>query len=147
MTARRVSARTFAAFAASDLVRWRALRGCAVSPQDARWGAGRVGDVRWEGRSDLPGDRGAVTVRVEYGDGLRARVNALAFARLHSSVEIESGLADFIERWFGDAAASEARDEARAAALMECDDALRAEQDAARERHVEEMRRRVRSKA
>lgn len=146
MTVRRVSARTFAAFAACDLVRWRALRGCVVFPEDARWGAGRVRDARWEGRSDLPDDRGTVTVRVEYGDGLRARVSALAFARLHSSVEIESGLADFVERWFGAAVPSEADGAAREAALVECDGALRAEQDAARERRVEEMRRRVKSK-
>jgi hypothetical protein len=146
MNTRQIPATTFAAFADSDLVRWRALRSCVVLPSDVRWGSGRVTDVRWEGRSDLPDDRGTVYVRVAYEDGLRARVNASAFARLHTTVEIESGLADFIERWFGGAAMAGWDDEARAVALAERDEALRAEQDAERATRVGVLRRRVRER-
>ncbi len=140
---RNVPGDAFSRFAAGDLSRWRALRGCSVSPGDGRWGEGRVSEVRWEGRSDLPDDRGAIYLRVEYADGLRARVNARAFARLHRSVCVESGLADFVERWFGDPDAVECDGAAQSEALAECDRRLREEQDEARRRHVEQLRRRV----
>jgi hypothetical protein len=143
---RNVPAASFSRFAADDLSRWRALRNCSVSPGDGRWGEGRVAEVRWEGRSDLPEDRGAIYLRVEYADGLRARVNARAFSRLHRSVRIESGLADFVERWFGDPDAADREDDARVAAVTECDRKLREEQDEARRRHVQEMRRRIRQR-
>ena len=144
MEAKDVPADLFSRFAAGDLPRWRALRGCAVVPDDERWGEGLVRDVRWEGRSDLPDDRGTIYLSVEYADGLRARVNARAFARHHHIVRIEAGLADFVERWFGDADAVD--DDARLAALAERDGALRAEQDAERLRRVEELRRLVRER-
>lgn len=150
MKTRRLPACSFASFAADDLVRWRALRDCVVSPEDTRWGEGRVTDVRWEGRSDRPDDRGVVYLRIVYGDDLRARVNARAFARLHRSVDIESQLADFIERWFAAAGSSdpdeETRDPARVAALAAQDEALRTKQDSARQVRVEQMRRRAVSK-
>ncbi|MCX6100552.1 MAG: hypothetical protein NTV92_03870, partial [Candidatus Bipolaricaulota bacterium] len=84
-------------------------------PDDERWGEGLVRDIRWEGRSDLPDDRGVIYLSVEYADGLRARVNARAFARHHHIVRIEPGLAGFVGRWFGDADAAD--DDARLAAL------------------------------
>ncbi len=143
---RDVPAAAFSRFAADDLPRWRSLRNCSALPSDPRWGDGRVIEVRWEGRSDLPDDRGAIYLRVEYADGLRARVNSRAFARLHRSVSIESGLADFVERWFGSPDARECGDAARSLALAECDRRLCEEQDEARRRHVEELRRRVRQR-
>jgi hypothetical protein len=141
-----VPAAAFSRFAADDLLRWRALRDCSASPSNLRWGSGRVAEVRWEGRTDLPDDRGTIYLRVEYADGLRARVNARAFARLHRSVSIKSELADLVERWFGNTDAIEPEDAARALALAECDARLREEQDGARRRHAEEMRRRVRQR-
>lgn len=141
-----VPAACFAAFADLDLVRWRALRGRTVTPASPAWGEGRVGEVRWEGRSDLPDDRGAVYLRVEYADGLRVRVNARAFARLHASAAVDPELAAFIVRWFGDPSLGD--DEGtRDAALAHCDAQLRAEQDAAREEHVAELRRRASDRA
>jgi hypothetical protein len=139
-----VPADLFSRFADGDLPRWRALRGCVVVPGDERWGEGLVRDIRWEGRSDLPHDRGTIYLSVEYADGLQARVNARAFARHHHTVRIEPGLADFVERWFGDPDAPD--DDARILALAERDGALRAEQDAERQRRVEELRRLVRAR-
>jgi hypothetical protein len=143
---RDVSAAAFSRFAADDLSHWRALRGCSASPGDGRWGEGRVTEVRWEGRSDLPDDRSAIYLRVEYADGLRARVNARAFARIHRCVRIENRLADFVERWFGNDDVAEREDAERSAAIEECDRRLREEQDGARRRHVEQLRRRARQR-
>lgn len=146
METKDVSGDLFSRFAASDLVRWRALRGRTLSPVDERWGVGLVTDIRWEGRSDLPDDRGTIYVHVEYAGDLKVRVNSRAFARLHRSVRIEPGLADFVLRWFGEADPVEDEGEARAAAVAQCDSALRAEQDAERQLRVEELRRRVRER-
>lgn len=131
----------FARFAAGDLVRWRALAGRTVTPTNERWGEGRVTDVRWEGRSEFPDGPGIVYVRVQYSDGLRVRVNSQAFARLHRHVSVDSLLADFVERWFGDRGEAPPDGAASDAALAECDRALRAEQDREREQRVEELRR------
>jgi hypothetical protein len=139
--ARSLPADLFAWFAAKDLVRWRALRGCAVAPSRADWGEGLVTDVRWEARSNLPEGPGVVHLRVEYADGLRARVNSDAFSRLHRSVQVEGPLADAIERWFG--ADGSDPGGARDAALAELDRSLREQQDSARSRRVEEMRSRA----
>ena len=119
-----VPADLFCRFAAADLTRWRALAGCTVSPRDCRWGVGHVSDIRWEGRSDRPEDPGVIYLRVEYADGFRARVNARAFGRLHSDVTLETSLADFVLRWFGDSKGAD-DDGARAAALGACDAGLR----------------------
>ncbi len=147
MSTSSVPAACFAAFADLDLVRWRALRGRTVTPVSPAWGEGRVREVRWEGRSDLPDDRGAVYLRVEYADGLCVRVNARAFARLHATAAIDPELAALIVRWFGTPAAGGADDGVRDAALAACDAQLRAEQDEARERHVAELRRRASDRA
>ena len=139
-----VPADLFCRFAAADLTRWRALAGCTVSPRDCRWGAGRVSDIRWEGRSDRPEDPGSIYLRVDYADGLRARVHARAFGRVHRDVTLETSLADFVLRWFGDSKGAD--DGARAAALGACDAALRGRQDEERKRRAEILRRRSRER-
>lgn len=142
MTTRWVPAPTFADFAELDLVRWRALVGRAVTARDARWGSGRVVDVRWEGRSDRPDDAGRIYVRVEYTEDLRVRVDARAFARLHLDVEVREDVAEFLTRW-----ARDDRDAARAALHVEMaalDESLRREQDAERGRRVRELKERSR---
>jgi hypothetical protein len=146
MERRAVPADLFCRFAAANLTRWRALADCTVSPRDCRWGAGRVSDVRWEGRSDRPEDPGAIYLRVEYADGLRARVNARAFGRLHSDVTLETSLADFVLRWFGDSDRAGGDDGARAAALGACDAALHDQQNGARKQRAESLRRRSRER-
>jgi hypothetical protein len=146
MEVKTVPADLFCRFAAANLTRWRALADCAVSPRDCRWGAGRVSDVRWEGRSDRPEDPGAIYLRVEYADGLRARVNARAFGRLHSDVTLEGSLADFVLRWFGDSDRAGGDDGARAAALGACDADLRDRQDRERKQRAESLRRRSRER-
>ena len=140
-----VPADLFCRFAAADLTRWRALAGCTVSPRDCRWGAGRVSDIRWEGRSDRPEDPGSIYLRVDYADGLRARVHARAFGRVHRDVTLETSLADFVLRWFGDSKGAD-DDDARAAALGACDAALRGRQDEERKRRAESLRRRSRER-
>jgi hypothetical protein len=144
MEVKRVPAGLFCRFAAADLTRWRALAGCTVSPRDCRWGAGRVSDVRWEGRSDRPEDPGVIYLRVEYADGFRARVNARAFGRVHRDVTLETSLADFVLRWFGDSKGVD--DGARAAALGACDAALRDRQDEERKSRAETLRKRSRER-
>jgi hypothetical protein len=141
-----VPAAAFCRFAATDLTRWRALADCAVSPSDCRWGAGRVSDIRWEGRSDRPEDPGVIYLRVEYADGFRARVNARAFGRLHSDVTLETSLADFVLRWFGDPDRADVEDGARAAALGACDAILRNRQDEERKSRAETLRKRSRER-
>jgi hypothetical protein len=141
-----VPAAAFCRFAAADLARWRALADCAVSPRDCRWGVGRVSDIRWEGRSDRPEDAGSIYIRVEYADGFRARVNARAFGRLHSDVTLETSLADFVLRWFGDPEGAGGEDGARAAALAVCDAALRDRQDETRRQRAENLRQRSRER-
>jgi hypothetical protein len=145
MERRAVPADLFCRFAAADLTRWRSLADCTVSPRDCRWGAGRVSDIRWEGRSDRPDDAGVIYLRVEYADGLRARVNARAFGRLHSDVILEGSLADFVLRWFGDSDRA-GDDGARAAALGACDAILRDRQDAERKQRAEILRKRSRER-
>jgi len=145
MERKAVPADLFCRFAASDLTRWRALADCTVSPRDCRWGAGRISDIRWEGRSDRPEDPGAIYLRVEYADGLRARVNARAFGRLHSDVSLETSLADFVLRWFEDSERA-GDDGARAAALGACDADLRDRQDDARKLRAEILRKRSRER-
>jgi hypothetical protein len=86
-----------------------------------------------------------IYLRVEYADGLRARVNARAFARLHGDVTLETSLADFALRWFGDSKGAD-DDGARAAALGACDAALRGRQDEERKRRAESLRRRSRER-
>jgi hypothetical protein len=140
MSTKEVSADAFSRFAAGDLVRWRALAGRRLTARDARWGRGRVADVRWEGRSDRPDDDGIVYVRAEYADGLRVRVNARAFGRLHELVEIDAELAEFVERRFSDAASMDASAEAE---LEIWDARLREEQDSARQKRIAESRRRA----
>lgn len=140
-----VPADLFCRFAADDLTRWRALAGCTVSPRDGRWGVGRVSDIRWEGRSDRPEDPGWIYLRVDYADGLRARVHARAFGRLHRDVTLETSLADFILRWFGDSKGAD-DDGARAAALAACDADLRNRQDEERKRRAEILRKRSRER-
>ena len=135
----------FCRFAAANLTRWRALADGTVSPRDCRWGAGHVSDVRWEGRSDRPEDPGVIYLRVEYADGLRARVNARAFGRLHSDVTLDASLADFVLRWFGDSERA-GDDGARAAALGACDAALRDRQDEERKLRAEILRKRSRER-
>jgi hypothetical protein len=144
MEAKTVPADLFCRFAADDLTRWRALAACTVSPRDGRWGAGRVSDIRWEGRSDRPEDPGSIYLRVDYADGLRARVNARAFGRLHSDVTLEASLADFVLRWFGDSEGAD--DGARAVALGACDADLRERQDEERKRRAETLRKRSRER-
>jgi hypothetical protein len=146
MEVKTVPADLFCRFAAADLTRWRALAGCTVSPRDCRWGAGRVSDVRWEGRSDRPEDPGVIYLRVEYADGFRARVNARAFGRLHSDVTLETSLADFVLRWFGDSKRADGEDCTRAAALGACDAILRNRQDEERKRRAETLRKRSRER-
>ena len=145
MEKKTVPAAAFCRFAAADLTRWRTLSDCAVSPRDCRWGAGRVSDIRWEGRSDRPEDSGVIYLRVEYADGFRARVNARAFGRLHSDVTLEPSLADFVLRWFEDSERA-GDDGARAAALGACDAALRDRQDDARKLRAEILRKRSRER-
>jgi hypothetical protein len=146
METRVVRADLFCRFAAGDLTRWRALAGCTVLPRDLRWGTGRVSDIRWEGRSDRPEDAGLIYLRVEYGDGLRARVSARAFGRLHSEVTLEASLADFVLRWFGDTDPASSEDGARGAAFEACDAALRARRDEERKRRAETLRKRSRER-
>ncbi len=145
MEVKTVPADLFCRFAADDLTRWRALADCTVSPRDCRWGAGRVSDIRWEGRSDRPEDPGSIYLRVDYADGLRARVHARAFGRLHRDVTLETSLADFVLRWFGN---SEGADDAgaRVAALGACDADLRDRQDEERKRRAETLRKRSRER-
>jgi hypothetical protein len=145
MEVKTVPAALFCRFAAADLTRWRALAGCTVSPRDCRWGVGHVSDIRWEGRSDRPEDPGVIYLRVEYADGFRARVNARAFGRLHSDVTLETSLADFVLRWFGDSKGAD-DDGARAAALGACDADLRDRQDEERKRRAETLRKRSRER-
>jgi hypothetical protein len=146
MEKKTVPAAAFCRFAAADLTRWRALSDCAVSPRDCRWGAGRVSDIRWEGRSDRPEDSGVIYLRVEYADGFRARVNARAFGRLHSDVTLEPSLADFVLRWFGDPDRAGVEDGARTAALAACDAILRDRQDEERKSRAETLRKRSRER-
>jgi hypothetical protein len=145
METKAVPAALFCGFAAASLTRWRALAGCAVAPQDSRWGVGRIRDIRWEGRSDRPDDQGSIYIRVEYAGDLRVRVHARAFGRIHRDVTIEASLADFVQRWYGtEWAASE--ENARAAALADCDRVLRERQDAEQKRRVEILRQRARGR-
>ena len=144
MEVKTVPADLFCRFAAADLTRWRALAGCTVSPRDCRWGAGRVSDIRWEGRSDRPEDPGSIYLRVDYADGLRARVHARAFGRVHRDVTLETSLADFVLRWFGDSKGAD--DGARAAALGACDAILRDRQDEERKSRAETLRKRSRER-
>jgi hypothetical protein len=146
MERKTVPADLFCRFAAADLTRWRALADGTVFPRDPRWGAGRVSDIRWEGRSDRPEDSGVIYVRVEYADGFRARVNARAFGRLHSDVTLEMSLADFVLRWFGDSDRAGGEDGARAAAVGACDAMLRDRQDEERGRRAESLRKRSRER-
>jgi hypothetical protein len=143
MNTKRVSASAFSRFADSDLVRWRALSGQSVSPRDGRWGDGRAVEVRWQGRSDRPEDEGTIYVRVEYSGGLRVRVNARAFGRLHDAVELDLELAEFVERWFGGTDPTPGEEGELGTALAHWDSTLRSVQDAARERRAVELRRRA----
>jgi hypothetical protein len=138
-----VSAEAFSRFAGSDLVRWRTLIGCAVTPRDSRWGAGRVTDVLWEGRSDDPTPRGIVRIKVTYGDGLRASVRAAAFADVHVAADVDPETAAFIARWVEDVEGNETERRRAAAAF---DAALRARQDEARRARVADLRERVRER-
>ena len=142
MSTKEVSADAFTRFAAGDLVRWRALTGRRLTARDARWGEGRVADVRWEGRADRPDDDGVVYVRAEYAVGLRVRVNAMAFGRLHKLVDLDAELAEFVERRFADAAAPDASAEIE---LGIWDARLREAQDTARQQRIAESRRRAAS--
>jgi len=136
-----VPSAVFSEFAAASLTRWRALAGCAVSPRDSRWGAGRVRDIRWEGRSDRPDDRGSIYVRVEYAGGLRVRVHARSFGRIHGDVVVDAPLADFVLRWYagGDPPGDESE---RTFALAAFDRVLQDRQDEERGRCVEALRQR-----
>jgi hypothetical protein len=87
-----------------------------------------------------------IYLRVEYADGFRARVNARAFGRLHSDVTLETSLADFVLRWFGDPDRGDAEDGARAAALAACDAILRDRQDEERKSRAETLRKRSRER-
>ena len=100
-------------------------------------------DARWEGRSDRPEDPGAVYLRVEYAGKLRARVNARAFRRLHVTVDIESDMAEFVQRWFDSAGVAESDEESRAQAVRLWDNRLRADQDAERACRIDAVRRRT----
>jgi hypothetical protein len=73
-------------------------------------------------------------------------VNARAFGRLHSDVTLETSLADFVLRWFGDSERAGGEDGARAAALGACDAALRDRQDDARKLRAEILRKRSRER-
>ncbi len=145
METKAVPAALFCRFAAANLTRWRALADCIVSPRDARWGAGRVRDIRWEGRSDRPEDPGSIYVRVEYAAGLRVRVHTRAFEHIHSEVAIEAALADFVRRW-ADSDGANGEDGARATALAVWDVVLREQQDEERKRRVESLRQQVRER-
>ena len=145
METKAVPADLFGRFAATDLTRWRALAGCDVSPCDRRWGVGRVRDVRWEGRSDRPEDPGSIYIRIEYADGLRVRVHARAFGRIHNDVAIDASLADFVRRWYGNEQ-TDGEDGARAAALAACDGILRDRQDEERRERFGALRQRVRER-
>ncbi|MCX6094932.1 MAG: hypothetical protein NTY63_08970, partial [Candidatus Bipolaricaulota bacterium] len=86
----------FAAYAGSDIGRWRELCGATVEPKDPKWGTGRVRDVRWEARRGEVRPLGMIYAIVEYGGGLSAQVNGGAFADLHVSVSIPKRLAALV---------------------------------------------------
>jgi len=92
---RAVGADAFARYAELDLDRWRQLVGCNVDPADARWGIGRVEDVRWEPRRD----RGpsSVSILVRYANVGRATVRAGRFGAHHRRVAVPAELDDFIQ--------------------------------------------------
>lgn len=90
----------FAAYAGSDIGRWRELCGATVEPKDPKWGTGRVRDVRWEARRGEVRPLGMIYAIVEYGGGLSAQVNGGAFADLHVSVSIPKRLAALVRDGF-----------------------------------------------
>lgn len=146
METKAVPASLFGDFAATSVTRWRALTDCPVSPRDSRWGPGRVRDIRWEARSDRPNDPGSIYVRIEYSDGLRVRVHAREFGRVHRDVTVDAPLADFVRRWFS-VEHTAVEDDARAAALAAYDGILRDRQDRERARRVEVLRERAEQRA
>lgn len=91
----------FVAYAGSDIGRWRELCGAVLEPRDARWGAGRVRDVRWEARRGEVHPLGTIYAVVEYEGGLSAQVNGRAFAELHDTVSLPKLLAELIRDGFG----------------------------------------------
>ncbi|MGD9676058.1 MAG: hypothetical protein AB7V19_05175 [Candidatus Bipolaricaulia bacterium] len=91
----------FVAYAGSDIGRWRELCGAALEPRDARWGTGRVRDVRWEARRGQVHPLGTIYAVVEYAGGLSAQVNGRAFAELHRTVSLPKALAELIRDGFG----------------------------------------------
>lgn len=90
----------FAAYAGSDIGRWRELCGETVEPSDPKWGTGRVRDVRWEARRGEIRPLGTIYAIVEYDGGLAAQVNVGAFADLHVSVSIPKRLAVLVREGF-----------------------------------------------
>lgn len=95
-----IPAAWFVSYAGSDIGRWRELRGAAVEPSDARWGAGTVRTVRWEARRGEVHPLGTVYAVVDYVSGLSAQVNARAFAELHVAVSIPQSLAALLREAF-----------------------------------------------
>jgi hypothetical protein len=95
-----IPAAWFVSYAGSDIGRWRELRGAVVEPRDAKWGAGTVRNVRWEARRGEVHPLGTVYAVVDYESGLRAQVNARAFAELHAAVSIPESLAALLREAF-----------------------------------------------
>jgi hypothetical protein len=95
-----IPAAWFVSYAGSDIGRWRELRGAAVEPCDAKWGAGTVRNVRWEARRGEAHPLGTVYAVVDYESGLRAQVNGRVFADLHAAVSVPESLAALLREAF-----------------------------------------------
>lgn len=134
---RPVTADVFARYAELDLDRWRQLIGCEVDPADARWGIGRVEDVRWEPRRD----RGpsSISILVRYANVGRATVRAGRFGAHHRGVVVPAELDGFIKAL----EAAGADDAVREAILARHSRSLREARDRAQLERSEAMRRKA----
>ena len=130
----------FVSYAGSDIGRWRELCGAMAEPRDAKWGAGRVRDVRWEARRGEVRPVGTIYAIVEYAGGLTAQVNARAFADLHATVSIPKSLAALVRDGFAPGSTLPERE--RSERLEGHDRERIARRDAERTRRAEEARRR-----
>lgn len=134
-----IPAAWFVAYAGSDVGRWQELLGAVVAPTDAKWGMGRVRDVRWEARRGETRPLGTVYARVEYKDGFAAQVNASSFADLHATVWIGKPLAALLRDTFDPASCLSERE--REERLARHDGERIARRDAERTRRSNTVRR------
>jgi hypothetical protein len=133
-----------ACFASEDLNRWRLLVGAEVVHRDSRWGAGRIVDVAWQARDDGLVPRGSVFLRIEYRNGLRARLNTRSLAEYLTSVAVTDDVAALLAACYGPEGPID--DPVCVRRLADFDRELRERLDAERLERAAELRRRSRAR-